>query len=658
MAENTEGSQTDSTDTNPDPNIVTIHKPDGTKLQIANTPGNYGIIKMFGGGSVPGKAPVKGDSPKNDTVKTVLSAHEIVIPRHITQGPNPVAASAEFVRQVLAGKGPKPEMAPAKDGKKPSKMTAGGTPGYDVGGDVAASVSTGGGDAAPENLPVDPTMTGGGNETPGFTLPAINPTMGAITVGASPPVAPPPVLPPPARGGYVDMKTGLPIDGPKDTLAKNGAPEGTKVTAADTGKGSADAGKPLAISSDRSVAEHSNKKLDGALGELGDLQDTSLEADQNAANVKAATDFAKASAEQIAAQNSADIAAAHRATRDQEINKRIGDIDAATAKLDSMSVDPSKAFGEGVTFSKVLAGIGISLGAIGQSRTGQPNQAVDIIHQAIKTDIEAQKANIQKQEGVIRSKNGGLQTYLELTHNEQSADQLEEARQMGLVAKRFEMVEAANRGTAIGAMAAHNKMQFKSDQAHLIAMAYGTVTTDTTKSMLPSMMKTDLPPEFSKQIVEHEGVAKNLSKLADKIEADTKKGVMSSPLTRGINKLGKYVGADDPDVSLFDAQLEAAGLDMAGIDGFKRQSGVMEEQKISGKPGQKNEAIVKQLRSAANQNQEKADNIRGAFGATHRMPASINQPNATAEDYGGSNLPTAASIRTPSKSTKSHRKGH
>lgn len=57
------------------------------------------------GGNVKGKANVKGDSIKNDTVLTALSPGEIVIPRHITQGKNAPENAAKFVAAVLAKQG-------------------------------------------------------------------------------------------------------------------------------------------------------------------------------------------------------------------------------------------------------------------------------------------------------------------------------------------------------------------------------------------------------------------------------------------------------------------------------------------------------------------------------------------------------------------------
>lgn len=55
---------------------------------------------MGRGGPVPGKAQVKGDSAKNDTVPTVLSPKEIVVPRSITMAKDAPEKAAEFVAKL------------------------------------------------------------------------------------------------------------------------------------------------------------------------------------------------------------------------------------------------------------------------------------------------------------------------------------------------------------------------------------------------------------------------------------------------------------------------------------------------------------------------------------------------------------------------------
>lgn len=53
-----------------------------------------------GGGEIPGKAKVPGDSAANDTVDAELSPGEIVLPRSIAQSENAPEMAAEFVRAI------------------------------------------------------------------------------------------------------------------------------------------------------------------------------------------------------------------------------------------------------------------------------------------------------------------------------------------------------------------------------------------------------------------------------------------------------------------------------------------------------------------------------------------------------------------------------
>lgn len=63
------------------------------------------LKNMKKGGNVPGTASVKGDSYANDTVPAMLSPGEIVVPRHILEGKDPVKNAGLFVAKALAKKG-------------------------------------------------------------------------------------------------------------------------------------------------------------------------------------------------------------------------------------------------------------------------------------------------------------------------------------------------------------------------------------------------------------------------------------------------------------------------------------------------------------------------------------------------------------------------
>ncbi len=65
------------------------------------------VLIAKSGALVPGKAKVKGDNLKNDTVPAVLSPGEVVIPRSVMNSKDPAAASAKFVAAILAKQGMK-----------------------------------------------------------------------------------------------------------------------------------------------------------------------------------------------------------------------------------------------------------------------------------------------------------------------------------------------------------------------------------------------------------------------------------------------------------------------------------------------------------------------------------------------------------------------
>lgn len=77
---------------------------EGAAMMLA-AHGGMAPRNLKSGGGVHGKAKIKGDSVKNDTVPAMLSPGEIVIPRSIIQGPNAPDKAAAFVAAILAKNG-------------------------------------------------------------------------------------------------------------------------------------------------------------------------------------------------------------------------------------------------------------------------------------------------------------------------------------------------------------------------------------------------------------------------------------------------------------------------------------------------------------------------------------------------------------------------
>jgi hypothetical protein len=65
---------------------------------------NLAAALLAQGGQIPGTATVHGDSPSNDTVPTMLSPGEVVLPRSVTQSPDAAEKARQFVAALKKGK--------------------------------------------------------------------------------------------------------------------------------------------------------------------------------------------------------------------------------------------------------------------------------------------------------------------------------------------------------------------------------------------------------------------------------------------------------------------------------------------------------------------------------------------------------------------------
>ena len=93
-----------------------------------------------------------------------------------------------------------------------------------------------------------------------------------------------------------------------------------------------------------------------------------------------------------------------QAARQAKVDEAAAKLQEAQASLNSMQVDPNRYWANKGTGDKVLAGIGLFLGAFGQGG----NKAVAVIQDAIDKDIAAQKANIETKKAGVAVQSGIL----------------------------------------------------------------------------------------------------------------------------------------------------------------------------------------------------------------------------------------------------------
>lgn len=93
-----------------------------------------------------------------------------------------------------------------------------------------------------------------------------------------------------------------------------------------------------------------------------------------------------------------------RADDQKEIDNYKTGLDSAVNELSSFKVDNDRFWKNKSTGDKILAGIGMFLGAFGTAGNGGVNQAASVVRSAIKDDIEAQKADYEAKKDSVTAK--------------------------------------------------------------------------------------------------------------------------------------------------------------------------------------------------------------------------------------------------------------
>lgn len=297
---------------------------------------------MADGGAVPGHASVRGDSLSNDTQPTMLSPGEVVIPRSIMQSEDPVKAAADFVKKVIAGKGPAPAI---KDGQK--KMADGGL--------------------TTEN----PDLKQPQDEVPDYTK---IPEMTAADFA----------------------KFGVP-QGKIDDLSPM-ATTGSTGSWDDNGKSGGDL--PPSVGDQPGTMSRAPQDPYG----YGAMADNTMGGYGKAVaglNMQADAEGRKAQAESAAADEQVKNAQSMQQSYQQEFSKLDQDRKGFQQALMNGKIDPDHYLNNRTGGQKVSQAIGLILGGLGGALAGTGNPALEFLHKQIDRDIDAQKADMGKSENLL-----------------------------------------------------------------------------------------------------------------------------------------------------------------------------------------------------------------------------------------------------------------
>jgi hypothetical protein len=341
------------------------------------------------GGKIPGQAKVEGDSLANDTVPTMLSPGEIVIPR--THSHSPESAKA-FVEALLKKK--KADQ-PGKSGysgvlEAHRKM--------EEAMEALKSVST---HSSKKKEPV--RMAEGGE-----VLPWQQPEAGSIGVTqlaqANSPYSMDDMI------GSMGPNINAPSM-PAGSVVASNSPSVDRSIASDlikeqAAKQSPDPGapypQPQSVAAAEGVgAQPSANPNEPKLGVLGAMENAFKGQKEG---MQALADAQSQQAKDTAKAN--DALVKHMEAAQIQYQKQISAIDADNAKLQKdiqeQKIDPNRLWNNASTAGKISASIGIILGGIGAGLQGSNhNVALDLINKSIDRDIDAQKSELGKKQGLL-----------------------------------------------------------------------------------------------------------------------------------------------------------------------------------------------------------------------------------------------------------------
>lgn len=321
--------------------------------------------------------------------------------------------------------------------------------------------------------------------------------------------------------------------------------------------------------------------------------------------------------------------------RQQGIKQHMDEYKAAADKYNNMNIDPHHAFGDGATPSKILAGIGLAMGAIGQAHGGGPNMAIGIIQNAIKQDIEIQKANIEKARGSVEMARGGLEMFRQISSDDETAHDLEYKRIVDNTSAKINQMAVGTRDANAKVQLAQLSQGLAKESFDVTNKIYGATQTKVDKSMMAGMIgKSDAG--VNKEITSSEEMGQRFHTVADEIENAKKTGGIetSGSFKKWLNTKERVVGLDNPKLTAFQEKVENLFVDQAKLSGLTRAEGLKYFEKIGGNKTDNPDTLIDLLRQEGDKETAHGTMQRNAHAGQLRLP---NKPNTPTSNYSNLN---------------------
>jgi hypothetical protein len=199
--------------------------------------------------------------------------------------------------------------------------------------------------------------------------------------------------------------------------------------------------------------------------------------------------------------------------REQEIQKdvdtKMGEMDTIRNEISTMKVDKDRLWNNMGTGQKILAGIGLILGAAGSGG----NKAVSVIESAINRDIEEQRNAIEQKGNSLKNASNMYGMFRQKLGDSRAATLATKNAAIDRVKLELAGVAAKYRGTDIAAKAQAAAAQYDMQQAQITSQVEGIIRTNAGMSAAPqnglqavmSLVPANLQKEAIKELGEKQG---------------------------------------------------------------------------------------------------------------------------------------------------------
>lgn len=227
-------------------------------------------------------------------------------------------------------------------------------------------------------------------------------------------------------------------------------------------------------------------------------------------------------------------------------NKELRDMQAAN---DGMKLDNNRFWSRLDTGNRILAGVALAMGALGQALTqGKSNMALDVINKAIDRDIDEQKHNMAKSDRDLTQRRGIFQDFRQKVGDDRLARSLSRERAWKAVEADFNEKAAGARVPEVKDRALQMAAEAKA-RADKEVMDQTEYVTTKTKSKKTAPLKTNAAKPIYERIEEGPRkeldaardqlrYAEKLKKLTESKEWQEGAGVITGNWLKAVQKVG------------------------------------------------------------------------------------------------------------------------